>query len=142
EAADALEPAGEGELGIAVALTIDGDQLELDFAGTADQYKGNLNCPLAVTRSACYFVVRCLTDPDVPASGGAFVPVRVVAPDGSLVNARAPAAVAAGRFARECPRPGGRGRRECRDLEPDSGRRLRGLRPGRARARAGPGDDE
>src|SRR4029077_168898 len=74
EAADALEPAGEGELGIAVALTIDGDQLELDFAGTADQYAGNLNCPLAVTRSACYFVVRCLTDPDVPASGGALVP--------------------------------------------------------------------
>jgi len=96
EAADALEPAGEGELGIAVALTIDGDQLELDFAGTADQYEGNLNCPLAVTRSACYFVVRCLTDPDVPASGGAFVPVRVLAPEGSLVNARAPAAVAAG----------------------------------------------
>ena len=96
EAADVLEPAGEGELGIAVALTIDGDQLELDFAGTADQYEGNLNCPLAVTRSACYFVVRCLTDPDVPASGGAFVPVRVLAPEGSLVNARAPAAVAAG----------------------------------------------
>jgi N-methylhydantoinase B len=96
EAADALEPAGEGELGIAVALMIDGDQLELDFAGTADQYEGNLNCPLAVTRSACYFVVRCLTDPDVPASGGAFVPVRVLAPEGSLVNARAPAAVAAG----------------------------------------------
>jgi len=96
EAADALEPTGEGELGIAVALTIDGDQLELDFAGTADQYEGNLNCPLAVTRSACYFVVRCLTDPDVPASGGAFVPVRVLAPEGSLVNARPPAAVAAG----------------------------------------------
>ena len=96
EAADALEPAGGGELGIAVALTIGGDELELDFAGTADQYEGNLNCPLAVTRSACYFVVRCLTDPDVPASGGAFVPVRVLAPEGSLVNARAPAAVAAG----------------------------------------------
>jgi len=96
EAADALEPTGEGELGIAVALTIDGDQLELDFAGTADQYEGNLTGPLAVTRSACYFVVRCLTDPDVPASGGAFVPVRVLAPEGSLVNARAPAAVAAG----------------------------------------------
>jgi N-methylhydantoinase B len=49
-----------------------------------------------VTRSASYFVVRCLTDPDVPASGGAFVPVRVRAPEGSLVNAHAPAAVAAG----------------------------------------------
>jgi len=49
-----------------------------------------------VTRSACYFVVRCLTDPDTPASGGAFAPVTVRAPEGSLLNARPPAAVAAG----------------------------------------------
>jgi N-methylhydantoinase B len=49
-----------------------------------------------MTRSACYFVVRCLTDPDVPASGGAFAPVRVRAPVGCLVNARPPAAVAIG----------------------------------------------
>jgi N-methylhydantoinase B len=96
EAADTLEPADGGELEIRATVTIDGDELEIDFAGTAAQHDGNLNCPLAVTRSACYFVVRCLTDPDVPASGGAFVPVRVLAPDGSLVNARAPAAVAAG----------------------------------------------
>ena len=96
EAADALEPAGGGELELHTTVTIDGDELEIDFAGTADQHDGNLNCPLAVTRSACYFVVRCLTDPDVPASGGAFVPVHVSAPEGSLVNACAPAAVAAG----------------------------------------------
>jgi N-methylhydantoinase B len=96
EAADALEPAGGGELGIRAAVTIAGDELEVDFTGTAPQHYGNLNCPLAVTRSACYFVVRCLTDPDVPASGGAFVPVHVRAPEGSLVNARPPAAVAAG----------------------------------------------
>ena len=96
EAADALEPVSGGELELRAAVTIDGDELELDFAGTAAQHDGNLNCPLAVTRSACYFVVRCLTDPDVPASGGAFVPVHVKAPEGSLVNARAPAAVAAG----------------------------------------------
>jgi N-methylhydantoinase B len=96
EARDVLEPAGGGELELRAALTIAGDELELDFAGTAAQHGGNLNCPLAVTRSACYFVVRCLTDPDVPSSGGAFVPVHVRAPEGSLVNARAPAAVAAG----------------------------------------------
>ena len=96
EADDVLEPAGGGELELRAALTIAGDELELDFAGTAAQHDGNLNCPLAVTRSACYFVVRCLTDPDVPASGGAFVPVHVRAPEGSLVNAHAPAAVAAG----------------------------------------------
>jgi len=96
EASDVLEPAGGGELRIHAAVTIVGDELEIDFAGTAPQHEGNLNCPLAVTRSACYFVVRCLTDPDVPSSGGAFVPVRVRAPEGSLVNARPPAAVAAG----------------------------------------------
>ena len=96
EAVDVLEPVDRGELELRAAVTIAGDELEIDFAGTAAQHDGNLNCPLAVTRSACYFVVRCLTDPDVPASGGAFVPVRVRAPEGSLVNARGPAAVAAG----------------------------------------------
>jgi N-methylhydantoinase B len=96
EAADALEAADGGELELRAAVTVRGDELAIDFSGTAPQHEGNLNCPLAVTRSACYFVVRCLTDPDVPASGGAFVPVTVSAPEGSLVNARPPAAVAAG----------------------------------------------
>jgi N-methylhydantoinase B len=96
EAADALEDPEGRELEIRVAVTVAGEEVELDFAGTATQHQGNLNCPLAVTRSACYFVVRCVTDPDVPASGGAFAPVHVNAPEGSLVNARPPAAVAAG----------------------------------------------
>jgi N-methylhydantoinase B len=95
EAGDVLE-AEAGELELQATVTIEGDELEIDFAGTASQHDGNLNCPLAVTRSACYFVVRCLTDPDAPASGGAFAPVSVRAPEGSLVNARPPAAVAAG----------------------------------------------
>ncbi|MGH2996825.1 MAG: hydantoinase B/oxoprolinase family protein, partial [Gaiellaceae bacterium] len=95
EARDVLE-APEGELELRVAVTVDGDELEVDFAGTAPQHDGNLNCPLAVTRSATYFVVRCLTDPDVPASAGAFAPVQIAAPPGSLVNARPGAAVAGG----------------------------------------------
>jgi N-methylhydantoinase B len=95
EAGDVLE-AAEGDLHVRAAVTIDGDELEIDFSGTASQHEGNLNCPLAVTRSACYFVVRCLTDPDAPASGGAFAPVTVRAPERSLVNAQPPAAVAAG----------------------------------------------
>ncbi len=94
-ATEVLEPL-EGELSIRVEVTIDGDELTIDFAGTSPQHDGNLNCPLAVTRSACFFVVRCLTDPDIPASGGAYVPVRIVAPEGSLVNASPPAAVVAG----------------------------------------------
>jgi N-methylhydantoinase B len=95
EASDVLE-AEEGDLELRATVTIEGDELVADFAGTAPQHAGNLNCPLAVTRSACYFVVRCLTDPDAPASGGAFAPVTVRAPEGCLVNARPPAAVAAG----------------------------------------------
>ena len=95
EAQDVLE-APEGDLVIRAAATIAGDEIAFDFAGTAPQHEGNLNCPLSVTRSACYFVVRCLTAPDLPSSGGAFAPVSVDAPEGSLVNARPPAAVAAG----------------------------------------------
>src|SRR5436309_5070394 len=95
EAEDHLEPV-EGELTIRAAVIIAGDEIEIDFAGTSPQHEGNLNCPLAVTRSACYFVVRCLTEPDLPSSGGAYVPITVRAPAGSLVNARRPAAVVAG----------------------------------------------
>ena len=95
EGADALETP-DGLLEIRAAATIAGDSIEIDFEGTAPQYQGNLNCPLAVTRSACFYVVRCLTAPDLPASGGAFAPVTVRAPGGCLVNARSPAAVAAG----------------------------------------------
>jgi len=95
EAQDVLE-ATDGELTIRAAVTIAGDEIEIDFAGTSPQHAGNLNAPLAVARSASYFVVRCVTDPDLPASGGAFAPVTVRAPAGCLVNPRAPAAVAAG----------------------------------------------
>jgi N-methylhydantoinase B len=95
EGADELETP-LGLLEIRARVIIAGDSIDIDFEGTAAQYAGNLNCPLAVTRSACFYVVRCLTAPDLPASGGAFVPVTVRAPEGCLVNARSPAAVAAG----------------------------------------------
>ncbi|HSJ95409.1 MAG TPA: hydantoinase B/oxoprolinase family protein [Gaiellaceae bacterium] len=94
-AEDALEAPG-GLLAIRARITVRGETIEIDFDGTAPQHAGNLNCPLAVTRSACFYVVRCLTAPDLPASGGAFAPVTVRAPEGCLVNARPPAAVAAG----------------------------------------------
>lgn len=86
----------DGPLAIRVAVTIAADTLIADFAGTDPAGSGNGNCPLAVTRSAVYFVVRCVTDPDIPASSGAFAPVEVRAPQGCLVNATFPAAVAAG----------------------------------------------
>jgi len=95
EARDVLE-AVEGDLELRLTATVDGDRLILDFAGSAEQHPGNLNCPLAVTRSAAYFAVRVLTDPDVPPSAGAYRPIEVRAPHGSLLHARAPAAVAGG----------------------------------------------
>jgi N-methylhydantoinase B len=94
-AEDAVE-AVEGELAIRATVEVAGDEVRIDFAGTAAQDAHSLNCPLSVTRSACYFVVRCLTEPDLPASGGAFAPVTVTAPPGCLVNALPPAAVVAG----------------------------------------------
>ena len=94
-AEDVVE-AVEGELPIRATIEVEGDEIRIDFAGTAPQHAGNLNCPLSVTKSACYFVVRCLTEPDLPASGGAFAPVTVTAPAGCLVNAQPPAAVVAG----------------------------------------------
>ncbi len=81
---------------IEVAVTVVGDAVTVDFAGTAPQQPGNVNCPLSVTRSAVLYVVRAICDPDLPASAGAFTPVTVRAPAGCLVNARPPAAVVAG----------------------------------------------
>jgi N-methylhydantoinase B len=79
-----------------VEATIDGESLRLDFSGTDPQVEGNLNCPLSVTKSAAFFAVRVLTDPDAPPSAGAHRPIEVAAPPGSLLNAEFPAAVAAG----------------------------------------------
>jgi N-methylhydantoinase B len=94
-AVDVLEAAG-GDVELRVAATVAGDELTLDFSGSAAQHEGNLNCPLAVTVSACLFAVRVLTDPDIPPSAGAYRPITVLAPEGSLLNARPPAAVAGG----------------------------------------------
>jgi N-methylhydantoinase B len=86
----------ERDVTLRVTARVAGDTLVLDFSGTDPQLEGNLNCPLSVTRSACFFAVRVLIDPDAPPSAGAHRPVEVAAPEGCVVNARAPAAVAAG----------------------------------------------
>jgi N-methylhydantoinase B len=99
EAEDLMEDDAAGEprdIRLRVTATIDGERLTLDFTGTDPQVQGNLNCPLPVTKSAAFFAVRVLTDPDAPPSAGAFRPVEVIAPEGCLLHARAPAAVAAG----------------------------------------------
>jgi N-methylhydantoinase B len=95
EAADVLEADG-GDVELRLRATVAGEEMSLDFGGSAPQHDGNLNCPLPVTLSACYFALRVLTDPDVPPCAGAYRPLTVAAPEGSILNARPPAAVAAG----------------------------------------------
>jgi N-methylhydantoinase B len=86
----------DDDIPIRVAVRIGGDELTVDFTGTADAVPGNVNCPLSVTRSACFFALRVLLPSDIPANAGTYAPLRIEAPEGSLVNARRPSAVVAG----------------------------------------------
>ncbi len=97
-AEDVLEGDGitDAPIAIRVRATIEGGRLVIDFAGTGPAVDGNVNCPIAVTRSAALFVVRCLIPEDVPTNGGVGRCVEVRAPEGSVVNAGPPHAVAAG----------------------------------------------
>lgn len=96
---------------IAVAITVDeprakrkkktragmpSQSLTIDFTGSDPQVEGSINAVEAITYSACFYVLRCLLQDDVPATAGLMRPVRVVAPTGTIVNARPPAAVAGG----------------------------------------------
>jgi N-methylhydantoinase B len=99
QAEDVLEDdsgGAERDVVLRVEARVAGETLRLDFSGTDPEVEGNLNCPLSVTRSAAFFAVRVLTDPDAPPSAGAHRPIDVLAPPGCLLNARFPAAVAAG----------------------------------------------
>jgi N-methylhydantoinase B len=96
--ADVMDDDGQGHEDIVIAATVKvlGDQVCVDFSGTADQVRGNINCPLSVAAAAVYYVFRCLMPADMPACAGTFRPITLSAPEGSLLNARRPAAVAAG----------------------------------------------
>ncbi len=81
---------------IRVQITVTEREIEFDFTGSASQVKGPVNAVYSITLSAVYHVVRCITDPEIPANEGCFQPVRVIAPAGTIVNAMPPAAVAGG----------------------------------------------
>jgi N-methylhydantoinase B len=97
-ATDCLEGDGvvDEDLEIRVAITITDGIFHADFTGTREAAPGNVNCPIAVTRSAVLFVVRTLLPDDVPMNGGVPRAIHITAPSGCLVNARRPSAVAAG----------------------------------------------
>lgn len=95
---DVLDDDGTGAepVVIRVRLTLAGGRLHCDFTGSAAQRPGSINAVASVTRSAVYYVVRCLLDAGAPTNAGCFAPVTFTLPDGSVVNARPPAAVSAG----------------------------------------------
>jgi N-methylhydantoinase B len=84
------------DIPLKVFVNIEGDTMRVDFSETADAVEGNVNCPLSVTRSACYFALRVLLPDDVPANAGTYAPLSIVAPENSVVNAGPPHAVVAG----------------------------------------------
>lgn len=87
---------GSRDLPIEVCIRIKGHQIEVDFAGTAKQTSGNINCPVSVAAAAVYYVFRCLMPDQTPACAGTFRSISITAPQGCLINAQRPAAVAAG----------------------------------------------
>ncbi|WP_276261190.1 hydantoinase B/oxoprolinase family protein [Haloglomus litoreum] len=96
--ADALDDDGRGteDVRIEATVAVDDDGITVDFDGTAPQTRGPINAVFAVTASATYYAVRCVTDPDVPPNAGAYRPVEVRAPEGTVVNPDPPAAVVGG----------------------------------------------
>ena len=95
---DLMDDDGQGhrDIRIRVQVRIEAGTARVDFAGTAKQVPGNINCPPAVAAAAVLYVFRCLMPPQTPSCAGSFRPVSLLAPDGCLLNARYPAAVAAG----------------------------------------------
>jgi N-methylhydantoinase B len=97
-AEDCLEGDGvtDDDVVVRVALAVREATLVLDFAGSSPQVAGNVNCPAAVTRAAAVFALRTLLDDDVPTNDGIGRAIRLLLPARSAVDARWPAAVAAG----------------------------------------------
>jgi N-methylhydantoinase B len=87
---------GHGRIRIRATLRVGHGTLKVDFSGTDRQVAGSVNAVFAITVSAVYYVVRALLPGSIPASSGVLRPIRITAPAGSVVDARFPAAVAAG----------------------------------------------
>jgi len=101
QAEDFLDGDGitDSPIRIAVTVQVAGSsrhKITVDFTGSHPQVEGAVNAVAAITYSACFYVFRCLMVEDVPATAGLMRPIRVIAPEGTVVNARPPAAVAGG----------------------------------------------
>ena len=83
-------------LKIKVRIRIAGARAQVDFTGSSPQCAGNVNAVEAIAISAVYYLFRCLLSEEMPATSGLMAPITVIAPVGTIVNARPPAAVAGG----------------------------------------------
>ncbi|HKV80149.1 MAG TPA: hydantoinase B/oxoprolinase family protein [Candidatus Sulfotelmatobacter sp.] len=96
----AIKVRGQGRVRRLDATATSGDAgpplVTIDFTGSDPQVEGSVNAVEAITYSACFYVFRCLLTEDAPAAAGLMRPIRVIAPEGTIVNARPPAAVAGG----------------------------------------------
>jgi len=81
---------------IAASVTVRGEEIEIDFAGSSPQVRGGMNAPLAVTVSAACYAIKCITDPENLPNSGSYRPIKVNAPYGTVVNPMPPAPVIAG----------------------------------------------
>ena len=108
-AEDFLDGDGISERAVKIAVTVKVEtkrgrgrprhidhMVTVDFKGSDPQVEGSVNAVAAITYSACFYVFRCLLAEDVPAAAGLMRPIQVIAPEGTIVNARPPAAVAGG----------------------------------------------
>jgi N-methylhydantoinase B len=104
KAADFLDNDGIGRQPVKIAVRVEfpggrkrkGPRAIVNFTGSDPQVEGSINAVEAITYSACFYVFRCLLAEHVPATAGLMRPIRVIAPEGTVVNARPPAAVAGG----------------------------------------------
>jgi N-methylhydantoinase B len=83
-------------INVAVTVTIRDDDLEIDFTGSGPQATGGINASYAVTCSATYYTIKTLTNPEIAANSGSYRPIKVIAPEGSVVNPIFPAPVVQG----------------------------------------------
>ena len=83
-------------IAIRVSIRIRGARADVDFTGSSPECAGSVNAVKAITDSAVFYVFRCLVNDQVPATSGLLAPIRIIAPQGTIVNARPPCAVAGG----------------------------------------------
>jgi len=104
EAADFVEVVTESmdkgdPVPIKVKITVNGDRMVVDYTGSGPQVRGGVNCPLSVTYNSTWYTIKAMTDPSIPINEGCYRPIKVIAPEGSILNCKYPASVVGGNTA-------------------------------------------